>query len=214
MITVADREQRPIRHRRSIKIFEVPGHIENTPFPNSTKAEIISNPAVCLGGALGKGDGADNRTGQGETTQERHLKNHLVGGIPHLFVHVKSLGIQITHTLHLSKVLEEIPQAGREALEIAVVHGNAHLIQEQGAVGLWPEAGKHVHRNDTYTGNPAVCHISVDMVAALHVTEHLMNHVTGLTGPLFTEDEGKLIGVIVLLSQVGQAHQDKKKDSN
>ena len=40
---------------------------------------------------VSEGDGADNRTGQGETTQERHLKNHLVGGIPHLFVHVKSL---------------------------------------------------------------------------------------------------------------------------
>lgn len=145
MVAIANGQNRPVRHGSGIKILEVPGHIEDTPGPNGAEAKVIRNPAVCLGGALGQGDGADDGPGQGETAQEGHLQNHLVRGVPHLLVHVKGLGVDVTHAFHLSQILEEIPQTGREILEVAVVHGNPHLIQKQGAVRLWPEGGKHIH---------------------------------------------------------------------
>ena len=78
MVTVANGQNGPVRHGCGVKIFEVPGHIENTPSPDRAKAEIVRNPAIRLGGALCQGDGTDNRPGQGEAPQEGHLQNHLV----------------------------------------------------------------------------------------------------------------------------------------
>lgn len=70
MVAIANGQNRPVRHGSGIKILEVPGHIEDTPGPNGAEAKVIRNPAVCLGGALGQGDGADDGPGQGETAQE------------------------------------------------------------------------------------------------------------------------------------------------
>lgn len=214
MVTVADGEQRPIRHGGGIKIFEIPGHIEDTPCPDRTKAQVVRDPAVSLGGTLSKGNTADDRPGQAEASQERHLEHHLVGGVPHLLVHVKRLGIEITHALHLPQVLKEVPEAGREILEIAVVHGHAHLVQEKGAFRLRPEGGEHVHRDNAHTRYAAVRHIGIYMVATAHIAEHLMYHIAGLPRPLLPKDEGELVRVVVLVGKVGQAHQHKKKDSN
>lgn len=214
MVAVTNGKQRPIRHRGGIKILEIPGHIENTPCPDRTEAQVVRDPTISLRSTLGKGNTPDNRPGQTETSQERHLKHHLISGVPHLLVHVKRLGIEVAHALHLPKVLKEVPEARRKILEIAVIHRHAHLVQEKGAVRLRPEGGEHVHRDNTHTRYPAVRHIGIYMVATAHIAEHLMHHIAGLPRTLLPKDEGELVRIVVLVGKVGQAHQHKKKDSN
>lgn len=214
MVAIPNREQRTVRHGGSIKIFEISGHIKNTPCPEGTEIEVVRDPAICLGGAFGQGDRPGDGPGQGETAQQSHLQNHLVCGIPDLFVHVKGLGVYVADTFHFPKILEEVPEAWGEILEVPVIHGNTDFIQEQGAVRLWPKMGELLHRDDPDAWNTAVPHIGIDMVALAHIAEHFMHHVAGLACPLLTENEGELVGVVVLPGEIGQAGDSKKKNDN
>ena len=41
-----------------------------------------------------------------------------------------------------------------------------------------------------------------------------MNHVAGLPRSLLAEDEGELIGIVVLSGQIGQAGNSQKENGN
>ena len=214
MLTVSDRKQGPVRHGRSIKILKVPGHIKDPPCPDRTEAKIISYTAVRLGGTFGEGDRSNDGSGERETAQQGHLKDHLVRGIPYLLVNVKGLGIDVADAFHLAKVLKEVPEPGREVFEVPIVHGDTNLVQEQGAVRLRPELRELGHRDNPNSWNAAILHIGIDMISPLHVMEHLMNHVAGLPCPLLPEDKGKLVGIVVLPGKIRQTNDSKKKNGN
>ena len=214
MITIPDRNNRAVWHRGSIKVLEISGHIENTPRPDRTESKIIRDTTVRLGRAFGQGDRTDNRPGQGKTPQERHLKDHLIGSVPHLLIYVKSLGINVTDAFHLAQILKEVSEPRGKILEITIIHRDTDLVQKQSAVRLGAELRELSNGNHTHTRDTAVLHIGVNMITLPHVAEHLMYHITRLTSPLFAEDKGKLVRVVILPSQIRTNQGKTKKNGN
>jgi hypothetical protein len=205
----------PDRGIIAIKVTEVLRKPKKTILEDRAKFEIISNTAFTIGRSFHKGNFAEDRANNANTTGDRVHKHHRISQLPNLFINVKILRIDIDLAFILTLKLKKFSIAFIKRLETPIIPNQTAFVHKKNGMRYRNTGFKLVNGENTDTGNINIIHVSVNVPATLKVLKHQGNHIRTFARTFFSKNKNELMRINVLVTTISKAAKTStNKDKN